>query len=105
MANYCRKCGQPLEIDYNVCPNCGTRVKEEQERYQSNYVEDQQYDFLWAVLGFFVPLVGLILFLLWQNTKPMTAKYIGIGALVGFASRILLGFTTFSIFPFVFSVF
>ena len=38
--------------------------------------------FGWAVLGFFVPLVGLILFLVWAQTKPKSAKMAGIGALV-----------------------
>lgn len=36
----------------------------------------------WAVLGFFVPLVGLILFLVWKTDKPLSAKKAGIGALV-----------------------
>lgn len=36
----------------------------------------------WAVLGFFIPLVGLILFLVWKDTKPLSAKKAGIGALV-----------------------
>lgn len=38
----------------------------------------------WAILGFFIPIVGLVLFLVWKNTKPNCAKMAGIGALVGF---------------------
>ena len=38
--------------------------------------------FGWAVLGFLIPLVGLVLFLAWKNTKPKCAKMAGIGALV-----------------------
>ena len=38
--------------------------------------------FGWAVLGFFIPLVGLILFLVWKNEKPLSAKKAGMGALV-----------------------
>ena len=38
----------------------------------------------WAILGFFFPLVGFILFLVWRNTKPKASKMSGIGALVGF---------------------
>ena len=37
----------------------------------------------WAILGFFIPIVGLVLFLVWKNTKPKCAKMAGIGALVG----------------------
>ncbi|MGS0971700.1 MAG: zinc-ribbon domain-containing protein [Candidatus Izemoplasmataceae bacterium] len=98
MANYCRKCGQPLEEDYKVCPICGTKVYDE---YQTNHaVNDMpdQYELLWGVLGFFFPLVGLILYLLWQEQKPLVAKYIGLGALIGFGSRVIFGFAGFTLF-------
>ena len=38
--------------------------------------------FLWGLLGCCIPIVGLILFLVWKDTKPKTAKAAGIGALV-----------------------
>lgn len=46
--------------------------------------------FGWAVLGFFFPLVGLILFLVWKQTKPKSAKVAGIGAIVGFVLGIVM---------------
>lgn len=45
--------------------------------------------FGWAVLGFFIPLVGLILWLVWKDTKPKSAKMAGIGALVGVGISLL----------------
>jgi len=39
--------------------------------------------FLWGLLGCCIPIVGLILFLVWKDQKPKTAKAAGIGALVG----------------------
>lgn len=38
--------------------------------------------FLWGLLGCCIPVVGLILFLVWKDQKPRTAKAAGIGALV-----------------------
>lgn len=38
----------------------------------------------WGVLGCVLPLVGLILFLIWKEDKPKSAKAAGIGALIGF---------------------
>lgn len=38
--------------------------------------------FLWGLLGCCVPVAGLILFLVWKDSKPKTAKAAGIGALV-----------------------
>ena len=36
----------------------------------------------WGLLGCCIPIVGLVLFLVWKDTKPKTAKAAGIGALV-----------------------
>lgn len=44
--------------------------------------ENDKGGFLWGLLGFCIPLVGLILFLVWKDSKPKTAKTAGIGALV-----------------------
>ena len=38
--------------------------------------------FLWGLLGCCIPLVGLILYLVWKDTRPKTSKAAGIGALV-----------------------
>lgn len=46
--------------------------------------------FLWGLLGCCVPLAGLILFLVWKDTKPRTAKAAGIGALVCVIAYVLL---------------
>lgn len=37
----------------------------------------------WAVLGAVLPLVGLILFLVWQSPRPKDSKMAGWGALIG----------------------
>ena len=44
----------------------------------------------WGILGCCLPLIGLILFLVWKDSKPLSAKKAGIGALVGFIAGILL---------------
>lgn len=46
--------------------------------------------FGWAVLGFFFPLVGLILFLVWKDEKPVSAKQAGMGALVSVIVDVVL---------------
>jgi len=47
----------------------------------TNVAEDKG-GFLWGLLGCCIPIVGLILFLVWKDSKPKTAKAAGIGALV-----------------------
>ena len=64
----------------------------QQPAYQQPAYSQQSNDsgsFGWAVLGFFIPLVGLILWLVWKDTKPKSAKMAGIGALVGVGISLL----------------
>ncbi len=37
----------------------------------------------WGILGCCFPLIGLILFLVWKEEKPRSAKSAGIGAIIG----------------------
>lgn len=53
-----------------------------QYQYQQPTATDDTGSIGWGVLGFFIPIVGLILFLVWNSTKPRNAKSAGIGALV-----------------------
>lgn len=60
---------------------------------QPSYMPPQPADtgsFGWAVLGFFFPLVGLILFLVWKDEKPVSAKQAGMGALVSVIVDVVL---------------
>ena len=46
--------------------------------------------FGWAVLGFFIPLVGLILWMIWKNDRPGDAGMAGKGALVSAIINVVL---------------
>ena len=46
--------------------------------------------FLCVLLGCCIPVVGLVLFLVWRDEKPKTAKAAGIGALVSVILTILI---------------
>lgn len=56
----------------------------------------------WGVLGAFFPIVGIILFFVWKNTKPKTAKVAIIGAAIGVVISLVFnvfsGNTTMSMF-------
>ena len=72
---YCKNCGEQIDDMAVVCPKCGVS----QETKPA--VEDKG-GFGWGLLGFCLPLVGLILFLVWKDTKPRTSKAAGKGALI-----------------------
>lgn len=48
-----------------------------------------------AILGFFLPIVGLILFLVWRDTTPQRAASAGKGALAGVGFSALSGVVVF----------
>ncbi len=51
-------------------------------------MEEDKGSIWWGVLGFFVPIVGLILFILWNKTRKKSARQAGIGALI----RVIISF-------------
>lgn len=91
---FCKKCGKEINESFVVCPYCGEDTNDEaksdfgsssRSSYNQNYNQPQNYDsgsIGWAFLGFFFPLVGLILYLVWKDDKPKSAKAAGKGALV-----------------------
>ncbi len=84
-AMYCRNCGTKLEDTDKHCPNCGEPVESTptfvEVRRNDEPIEDVG-SFGWVILGFFIPIAGLILFCVWNSSKPKSAKQAGIGALV-----------------------
>lgn len=59
--------------------------------------ENDSGSFGWVVLGFFLPIVGLILYLVWRDQKPLSAKKAGMGALVSVITGIVLSVLWFII--------
>ncbi|MBR1867357.1 MAG: zinc ribbon domain-containing protein [Clostridia bacterium] len=112
---YCKYCGTQLEDDAVFCVNCGAKQVENQtstenatqnENNNANYFNNMQsgnsnnyYDNRsddapsvgFGILGFFFPLIGLILYLVWKDTYPLKAKSCGKGALIGFIFSIVSG--------------
>ena len=70
-------------------------MEENKNVVNTSTTEKEGSKFGWGVLGFFFPLVGLILFLVWMKDKKKASKAAGIGALIGFLVNVLL--TTLSL--------
>lgn len=87
---FCRNCGQQIDDRAAVCPHCGVAQENKPQIVDNG-------GFGWGVLGCCIPIVGLVLFLVWKDTKPKTAKAAGIGALVSVGIGILYYILMFAV--------
>lgn len=79
---YCQKCGQKIENSTYFCTYCGAYI----DKNAQQDVPSPGF----AVLGFFIPLAGLILYLIYENKQPQKAKSAGKGALIGFIVKMII---------------
>lgn len=88
---YCKYCGS--EIKGNFCSNCGRKVQEESR---------ESSGFGYGVLGFFFPLIGFILFLVYLNEKKKASRASLIGCITGVLVKALL--VMFALFVFSYGI-
>ena len=112
---FCQNCGQQITDNAPFCQNCGAPTGAAQNQQnsvpnQQYYAPNQQYygpnqpyygapqpnpmdapSTGYALLGFLIPIVGLILYLVWKDTMPQRARSVGRGALIGFIVGVVVG--------------
>lgn len=88
---YCHQCGKEVG-DASFCPYCGTNLKVA-ETQVPNYQQPVQYarnddapNAGFAILSFFIPVVGLVLFCVWNKDYPKKAA----SCIKGFIANIVL---------------
>ena len=87
---FCKYCGAQIDDNAVVCTTCGA------SQSTAPAVVDNG-GFGWGLLGYCLPIVGLILFLVWKDTKPKTSKAAGIGALVSVIVAVVVYAATFAL--------
>ena len=73
---FCKNCGNQIDDNAVVCPHCGCATDNFNQNHRPNTPaprEDDAPNAGFAVLSFFVPIVGLILYLVWNDTMPISA--------------------------------
>ncbi len=117
----CNWCGKQVDSNSKFCPNCGKEILKEEKEVSSenlkteektasqtsdnkvdeavnetkssdNSVVVEKANVGLAILSFFIPLAGLIIFLVKKDDEPKTAKTSGICAIVGFLLGFILSF-------------
>lgn len=83
---YCKNCGRTVDDTSSYCNNCGARI----DNKPNADVSEDNSNLGFAIFGFFIPIVGLIIFLIYEEKKPKRAKSAVKGALIGFITEIVL---------------
>ena len=73
---FCSNCGSSVNENAVVCVSCGAAIAG-----GSLSLDNDTGGFGYSLLGFFIPVVGLILYLIWKDSKPKSASAAGKGAL------------------------
>jgi hypothetical protein len=86
---FCPKCGKVITGTTNYCSRCG---------YSLNAFNDEP-SFGFALLGFLIPIVGLIVFLVMRDNSPERAHSAGKGAIAGVVVGFLCSIVLFFLNP------
>lgn len=85
----CVHCHSEIEDNRTTCPFCGGSQMNYQQQYQQPQYQQPQYRTMadsgsigYWFLGFFIPIAGLILYFVWKDTKPLSAKRSLWGAII-----------------------
>lgn len=102
---FCKNCGQNVDENDRFCPHCGAKLKIDIPDFDEDIDINRDIDSHeigspnkntlkkrksnedsgsvgWAVLGFILPIVGIILGLYWLKSKPKCAKKAFMGVVV-----------------------
>ena len=87
---FCKNCGSQIDDNAVACPHCGIATD---NFYMNRGIAPSYNDAPsggFAVLCFFFPVIGLILYIIWRDTMPMRARSCGKGAITGVIVEVVL---------------
>lgn len=93
---YCGECGKKLEKTSKFCSYCGASTTSQSDNTVNS--SEENANVLLVIASFFVPILGLVLFAVYRDTKKKTSKACGIAALVSFILNIVVTVVCFIYF-------
>jgi len=83
---YCSSCGAAIKKEAEICPKCGVR---QSSAGIPKEVSEEGADFLSKAASCCVPIVGLVLFFVWKDSKPKASKDVCKWAIIGIAISVV----------------
>lgn len=96
---FCKWCGKEVDVNAKFCPNCGKEINSTNVNQEANSsdVQTEKANIWLAILSFFIPLAGLIIFIIKKDKEPKTAKASGICAIVGLLLNVIITVICFTL--------
>lgn len=96
---FCKWCGKEVGDNAKFCPNCGKGINSTNVNQEANSsdVQTEKANIWLAILSFFIPLAGLIIFIIKKDKEPKTAKASGICAIVGLLLNVIITVICFTL--------
>jgi ribosomal protein L40E len=79
---FCSSCGAAINKLAEICPKCGVR---QSSAGISGDVSQEDAQFLPKAASCCFPIIGLVLYFVWKDSKPKASKDVCTWAIVGFA--------------------
>ena len=84
---FCSFCGKEIPDNAAVCIHCGASLENNKPK---SSVKADSPSIWWGIIGFFIPMAGLLLYLLNVNETPLRARSAAKGALIGTITTFIL---------------
>jgi hypothetical protein len=82
---FCSTCGSVIKQEAEICPECGVR-----QMAPLPVVSQDGADFFIKFVTFIFPIIGLILYFVWIDTKPRAAKEVGKWAIISVVTMVVV---------------
>lgn len=80
---FCQNCGAKIDANAVICPHCGVALPAFTPASSvPATANSKKGSYWWSVLGFFIPVAGLVLYIVWRTSEPKSANAAGLGALI-----------------------
>lgn len=106
---FCPNCGKNISDETIYCPYCGRSVANDPHGYNPNYnqgynqgyapntppyapVKEDKVSVGFCILSYFVPIVGIILWIVWHKETPKKARACGITAIIAWVINFIMTF-------------
>jgi ribosomal protein L40E len=89
---FCATCGAIIKLNAEICPKCGVR-----QMAAAQEVSQEGADGFLKFVTFLFPIIGLILYLLWIDTKPKAAKEVGKVAIISVVLMVVVAIAVVAI--------